>query len=117
MNELLQQMEKFEGVMIGATNFPDCLDSAVLRRFTFKLQLDYLTNAGKRIFFDRYFHSPLSDEEGHRLDAIDRLAPGDFRTVCENLFYLCENANNAERLSALQAESNAKGKVQRPIGF
>ena len=117
VNELLQQMEKFEGVMIGATNFLDRLDPAVLRRFTFKLQLDYLTDAGKRIFFDRYFHSPLSDEEGRRLDAIDRLAPGDFRTVCENLFYLYENATNAERLSALQAESAAKGKVQPPIGF
>jgi len=36
VNELLQQMEGFEGVMVGATNFADNLDRAVLRRFTYK---------------------------------------------------------------------------------
>lgn len=51
-----------------------------------------MTDVGKRIFFDRYFHSSLSDEEGVRLDAIDRLAPGDFRTVCENLFISAKTA-------------------------
>ena len=35
MNELLQQMEEFEGVMIGATNFAENLDKAVLRRAGF----------------------------------------------------------------------------------
>ena len=38
VNELLQQMENFSGVMIGATNFFENLDPAVLRRFTFKLE-------------------------------------------------------------------------------
>ena len=42
MNELLHQMENFTGVMVGATNFMDNLDQAIMRRFTFKLQFDYL---------------------------------------------------------------------------
>lgn len=116
VNELLQQMESFPGVFIAATNLLQNLDSAALRRFTFKLQLDYLTDEGKRIFFGKYFKSPLSQEEAKRLDAIDNLTPGDFRTVKEQLFYVCENETNAERLKALEAESAAKhAKVK--IGF
>lgn len=116
VNELLQQMESFSGVLIAATNLTSHLDAAAMRRFTFKLQLDYLTDAGKRIFFARYFKTPLSDAEARRLDAIDRLAPGDFRTVKEQLFYVCENETNDERLSALEAEAAAKHAKAR-IGF
>lgn len=108
VNELLQQMEGFQGVMIGATNFQNNLDKAVMRRFTFKLTLDYLTSDGKRIFFQRYFKSPLSVAEEERLDKIDNLAPGDFRTVKEELFYTCDNETNDERLAALEAESAAR---------
>ncbi|MDD3022205.1 MAG: ATP-binding protein, partial [Alphaproteobacteria bacterium] len=52
VNELLHQMENFNGVMIGATNFAANLDAAILRRFTFKLEFDYLDNAGKTLFFE-----------------------------------------------------------------
>jgi len=117
VNELLQQMESFSGVMIGATNFNANLDKAVLRRFTFKLELDYLTDEGKRIFFRRYFKSELSEAEQARLDAMDRLAPGDFRTVSEELYFLCENETNEARLDALLRESEAKGKTRAKIGF
>ena len=116
VNELLQQMEAFPGVLIAATNLADNLDAASLRRFTFKLQLDYLTDEGKRIFYARYFKSELSETEAKRLDRIDNLAPGDFRTVKERLFYVCENETNADRLSALEAEASAKH-ANGKIGF
>lgn len=117
VNELLQQMENFDGVMIAATNFSDRLDKAVLRRFTYKLKLDYLTNDGKRIFFDRYFKTPLTEDETARLDSIAKLTPGDFRTVREELYYLDDRQTNDARLSALEAESEAKGKETARIGF
>lgn len=118
VNELLQQMENFGGVFIAATNAVDALDRAALRRFTFKLELGYLTDDGKRAFFARYFKTPLSEDEARRLDAIDNLAPGDFRTVKEELFYVCDEETNAERLAALAAESAAKrGRCRTPIGF
>lgn len=117
VNELLQQMEAFGGVMVGATNLASKLDKAVLRRFTFKLELDYLTDEGKRTFFDRYFRTPLTASERKRLDAIDMLAPGDFRTVSEELFYVCEKETNDERLAALERESAAKSEKRRHIGF
>ena len=108
VNELLDCMERFRGVMVGATNFKDHLDAAVLRRFTYKLEFGYLEQAGKHIFFDRAFKTPLTEVDARRLDAIPNLAPGDFKTVSQKLYYLGEEVGNAERLSALEEESSLK---------
>ncbi len=118
VNELLQQMEEFDGILIGATNCGAKLDRAVMRRFTFKLEFGYLTNDGKEKLFRRYFKDRLTRSERRRLDAIDNLTPGDFRTVRESLFYVCEHETNADRLAALEDESAAKN-IRRPlqIGF
>ena len=60
VNEILQQMEDFDGVMIAATNFCKNLDPAIMRRFTFKLEFDYLDEAGKQLFFERMFSTKLT---------------------------------------------------------
>ena len=118
VNEVLHRMEHFKGIMIGATNFKDSLDPAVLRRFTFKLEFGYLESAGKAIFFDRAFKTPLTEDEKRRLDRIPNLTPGDFKIACQSLFYLSEEADNATRLAALEKESELKGAVgHRCIGF
>ena len=108
VNELLHQMENFNGVMIGATNFVQNLDQAIMRRFTFKLQFNYLDDNGKRLFFQRMFKAPLTEDERQRLDAIPNLAPGDFRTVRQSLFYYGGEVTNAQRLEALEREAVAK---------
>ena len=108
VNELLYWMENFKGVMIGATNFLQNLDKAIMRRFTFKLQFDYLDEAGKLTFFEKFFKTTLTVEERRRLDQIPALAPGDFRTVRQSLFYYGGDITNAMRLEALERESSAK---------
>ena len=108
VNELLYQMENFKGVMIGATNFSANLDAAVLRRFTFKLEFDYLDDNGKILFFERMFKSKLTAGEAARLAAIPRLTPGDFRTVRQGFFYLGGGVSNADYLAALERESAVK---------
>ena len=117
VNELLHQMENFKGVMVGATNFMDNLDAAILRRFTFKLQFDYLDDKGKRLFFERMFKTRLSDAEAARLAEIPNLAPGDFRTVRQSLYYLGGSATNDTRLGELEKESSLKKGVPTRIGF
>jgi SpoVK/Ycf46/Vps4 family AAA+-type ATPase len=107
VNELLHQMENFNGIMIGATNFVQNLDPAIMRRFTFKLGFDYLDNYGKTVFFERMFATKLTTTERRRLEAIENLTPGDFRTVRQSLYYLDE-VSNAARLSALEQESSIK---------
>ena len=108
VNELLHRMENFGGVMIGATNFSANLDSAILRRFTFKLEFDYLDDVGKKLFFERMFGATLTSEETHELAEIPTLAPGDFRTVRQSFFYLGTRVNNRDYLDALARESEVK---------
>lgn len=121
VNELLYQMENFSGIMIGATNFIARLDAAILRRFTFKLEFDYLTEAGKQLFFEQMFQTKLSESERRTLAAIPCLAPGDFRTVRQSLFYLGDTATNLERIAALNRESRLKNQnrpaLESKIGF
>ena len=107
-NELLARLEDFKGLFVAATNFPSSLDPAVLRRFTFKLSFGYLTEAGKRTFFERYFGDALTDAEAAELRDIPDLCPGDFRTVRQRLDYLPGGRTNARRLAALREESERK---------
>ena len=93
------------------------LDSAVARRFTFKVELDYLDRDGRRIFWRRYFGKAPSAAVRRRLDSLDRLTPGDFRTVRQELYYLGDDVGDADRLDALEAELSAKTGLSRRIGF
>jgi len=108
VNEILNKMENFSGIMVGATNFSENLDPAIIRRFTFKLDFDYLDARGKKIFFETMFKTSLKEDEALRLASIPKLTPGDFRTVRQELFYLAENATNHDRLDLLEQESRAK---------
>ena len=119
VNELLQQMENFDGVMIAATNFCKNLDPAIMRRFTFKLEFDYLDDDGKKSFFERLFKTTLTEGEFAELKKIHNLAPGDFRTVRQQQFYLDAAPTNKDRLVALRAESVLKkdGGDSSHIGF
>ena len=119
VNEILQQMENFGGIMVAATNFSKNLDPATMRRFTFKLEFDYLDDVGKKLFFERFFETTLADGELSELRELGNLAPGDFRTVRQEMFYLGEDASNLDRIAALKEECKVKkdGNRRAPIGF
>jgi SpoVK/Ycf46/Vps4 family AAA+-type ATPase len=121
VNELLHQMENFKGVLVGATNFMDNLDPATLRRFTFKIEFDYLDGIGKRLFFERIFGIIPNSAGSTRLDAIGKLTPGDFRTVRQSLYYLDDDIDDHVILEALERECEMKtnpGRDKRSkIGF
>lgn len=119
VNELLQQMENFDGILVAATNFSKNLDAAAMRRFTFKLEFGYLDAAGKKVFFEKMFKSELSESEQAELESIPNLAPGDFRTVRQEQFYLGGTITNADRLAALREESLLKkdGPKVATVGF
>ena len=123
VNELLRRMENFDGVLVCATNFASRLDSATLRRFTFKFEFDYMTAEGKRHFFTRLFASlgvgTLNEEEEFRLARIPGLTPGDYRTVRQSLYHLRAEVTADRLITALERESAAKrGSIAAPaIGF
>ncbi|MDY0001321.1 MAG: ATP-binding protein [Polyangia bacterium] len=53
VNELLVQLEAFEGIFIGCTNLVDSLDLASLRRFDLKVRFGYLGKEQRRLMFER----------------------------------------------------------------
>lgn len=128
---LLKQMENFQGIFIMATNFAQHLDTAALRRFIYKLQFDYLDEAGKELFYKRSFAHlklpPMNEQEKATLDKIERLTPGDFNNVWEQFYYLGNSkVTHKEILEVLQSESNTKpndpiengfSQPKRSIGF
>ena len=65
--------------------------------------------------------STLTDDELERLKAIPNLAPGDFRTVRQSLFYYGGEITNGQRLDALEREAAAKQSgafaVRKKMGF
>jgi hypothetical protein len=66
------------------------------------------------------FNARLSDEESARLAEIGNLAPGDFRTVRQSMYYLGGDITNMQRIDALKCESEMKRRSDtnpRPIGF
>ena len=58
-------------------------------------------------------------EEDKALSALKNLAPGDFRTVRQQMFYLGDEATNLDRIEALKDECLRKKeeKPQGSIGF
>ena len=84
VNEFLTQLESFEGLFIASTNLMDNLDQAALRRFDYKIRMDYLRPEQAIALLERSLSSlklgPASDADRHRLVS-RKLAPGDFAVV------------------------------------
>jgi SpoVK/Ycf46/Vps4 family AAA+-type ATPase len=126
VNELLKQMEAFEGICVCATNLMDELDPAVLRRFDLKIQFRYLTAEQAFTLFvlalastrkpGEEFRVPGSVEA--RLARLTTLTPGDFTTVLRQGRLLGARDDAETLLAALEAECQAKGEhTTRLVGF
>jgi len=85
VNEMLVQMENFEGVFIATTNLMDNLDRASLRRFDLKLEFGYLKpKQAWRMFQAHCDDLGLSKPTTTHKEAIRHLrfvTPGDFAAV------------------------------------
>ncbi|MFS2056201.1 ATPase, partial [Variovorax sp. CT11-76] len=81
VNEMLQGMERFNGIFVCTTNLLDRLDQAALRRFTFKIKFMPLTAAQReRMFVTEALAgdaSLLAGEIRARLAQLAQLCPGD----------------------------------------
>lgn len=85
VNELLVQMEQFDGVFVASTNLMDVLDQAALRRFDLKLKLDYLKHEQATDLFRTVCADLGIDDPGQGfaelLRGLDVLTPGDFAAI------------------------------------
>lgn len=121
-NELLTQMEQFEGLFICTTNLMDRLDRAALRRFTLKLRFDYLAPRQIHMLLtETLLALGCSDNHPEALDTATRfkhVTPGDAAAVVERFRLLEVKPGAAGFVSALREELALKqeGSVQR-MGF
>jgi hypothetical protein len=112
VNEMLTQMEKYSYPFICTTNLMESLDKASLRRFTFKVRYDYMTDAQRTSCFEYFFNIKNAD-----LSAYPSLTPGDFVVVKQKAEILgCLNDKN-ELIKLLEAEQLNKAPISRKIGF
>jgi transitional endoplasmic reticulum ATPase len=123
-NEFLTQMEIFKGILICTTNRLNDLDSAAIRRFTYKIGFDYLTPEGNLTFYQKLIlpmlGTKLSIRDRRKLTTIKNLAPGDFKTVQKQFAYYPKYELSHKRLiGKLAEESLIKKEVtsNRRIGF
>lgn len=85
VNEMLTQMESFEGIFIASTNLFDQLDEAALRRFDLNVKFDFLTQAAiSKIFGEMCGKLNLGSPTAEAiqcLSSIQNLTPGDFAQI------------------------------------
>jgi len=86
VNEMLTQMENYDGIFICSTNLVDNLDSASIRRFDFKIYFDYLELEQSWVLFQQVLKDSdcaidIDDAWRNRLAKFTNLTPGDFATV------------------------------------
>ena len=123
VNEMLTQIERFEGLMVVSTNLIEVLDPAALRRFDLKLKFDYLTLPQRLDFAKQQaeiLELPLlSEEDLSQIESLNLLTPGDFAAVARR-HQFSPFQKVQDWLSALQGECEVKpafSATTRRIGF
>ena len=105
VNQLLQEMERFNGVFICATNLFKDLDIAALRRFTFKVEfLPLLPDQKWEMFVN------LKDMRND-LDVMVNLTPGDFATIKRQTKILGKTLSPEKWIEQLKFEVDNKMKA------
>jgi hypothetical protein len=121
VNELLTQMEAFDGIFICTTNRLDDLDPAALRRFDFKVTFKPL-RPDQRMLLARRCCTVLgivtcNEAFSDRLSRMDGLTPGDAAAALRRLRISGQVPTLDALLDALADECRYKPVMSKPIGF
>ncbi|MDA3052713.1 ATP-binding protein [Campylobacter sp. JMF_01 NE2] len=84
VNEMLTQMQDFDGIFIATTNLIDTLDEASLRRFDMKLKFDYLSAKQALRLLEKgcvAMGVKITNSAKKRLANLAFLTPGDFAAI------------------------------------
>ena len=109
VNELLTQMEDFNGIFICTTNLRKILDPAMNRRFHIIVEFKPMTKEGIRCMMSRYFKSfEFTDDEIRRLERCSSVTPGDFGILSQTIRFMNQSKIDhsfiVEELCRLQNE-------------
>lgn len=120
VNEMLTQIESFNGIFIASTNLMDNLDQAALRRFDIKVMFDYLKPAQATALAERHCAQmdlpPLTHDDLAALNQLRFLTPGDFAAAARQHRFR-PYASPLDLIKVLGAECNLKKAAHPAIGF
>ena len=121
VNEMLTQIERFEGLMVVSTNLMNVLDPAALRRFDLKLKFDYLTPQQRLDFAKQQAEKlnlgPWAETHSKCILELNLLTPGDFSAVARRHNFSPFD-NLEDWLEALRNECSVKPEFAcKRIGF
>ena len=121
VNEMLTQMERFEGVFIASTNLVEGLDNATLRRFDLKVKFDFMRPQQSVDMFTqhckRFTLQSGIKHAAERVRALSTLTPGDFAALSRAQRFK-PFASAEELAAALERECQMKPQhAGRRIGF
>jgi len=122
VNELLTQMECFNGYFVCATNFLEALDSAALRRFSIKIHFDWMRAEQIEFAFQETLKQlGISDvATGETLNQLRRVSPlsaGDFKAATQSVRLMHSVPNARDLLNALMEQCAARESPTKRIGF
>ncbi|MGE0049740.1 MAG: AAA family ATPase [Acidithiobacillus sp.] len=121
VNELLQQMERFTGILIMATNLRDRLDPAVFRRFDWELHFASLRVEKRAILLRRLakaYGVALEERDAQRAaEELEGLVPADLA-----VFQRRHRQHGIDTVQELLQElkvliAQRHSSTQRPVGF
>lgn len=121
VNEMLTQMENFQGVFIASTNLFQNLDEASLRRFDMAIKFDFMkTDAAWQTFIKTCSILGVPDAQQaqkNRLARLTQLTPGDFEQAVRRARLLRPQSANEVLVQLEGALAHKKIFASRPIGF
>ena len=122
VNEMLTQMESFEGIFIATTNLVETLDAASLRCFDLKAKFDHLSESQALALYARWvkeLNLPADAQSEEGIRALTMLTPGDFASVVrQSKFNPISSAEDfAKRLAAECELKSAFSGKKKAIGF
>ncbi len=122
VNELLQRMERFDGILICATNLFEEMDEAVLRRFDLKIRFLPLSAEQRRFMLagaSGTEPAALPLHARRALDGMVTLTAGDFAVVARRLALTGRPGSVETWIEELAAEARLKHQRNSPrrMGF
>ena len=121
VNEMLTQIQNFEGILIATTNRLNALDPAIFRRFHFKVGFEYMTFEQSQKLLKHHLKGlnvkgRMTNNLNEKLQYCGNLTPGDFAVVSDRLRFLgCESIE--QDIHELMEETKHRRSKNKSIGF
>jgi SpoVK/Ycf46/Vps4 family AAA+-type ATPase len=120
VNELLEQLGEFDGVVVVATNRLDAIDPAALRRLDIKIHFEALKPQQVRAGFERLCQAlqlVCVDADLQKVSALSGITPGDFACIARRLGFAKLPTTAQGLIMLFEEELALKDPIKQPMGF